>query len=64
MISDSIGLSGLSNPRDTRESSSLMISDSLEVSGLMNPRDTRDSSSFVISDSLGGVWAVESTRHS
>jgi hypothetical protein len=54
---------GLSKPRVTRESSSLMISDSLEVSGLSNPRDTRDSSSFVISDSLGGVWAVESMRH-
>jgi len=31
MISDSIGLSGLSNSRDTRDSSSLVISDSLGV---------------------------------
>jgi len=29
MISDSIGLSWLSNPRDTRDSSSFVISDSL-----------------------------------
>jgi len=40
-----------------------MISDSIGLSELSNPRDTRDSNSFVISDSLGGVWAVESTRH-
>ena len=53
----------LSNPRITRDSSSLMISQSKGLFGLSNPCVTRDTSSSMISESLGGVWAVESMRH-
>jgi hypothetical protein len=60
MISESIGLFGLSNPCVTRDSSSLVISESLGLLGLSNPCVTRDSSSLVFYESLGIVWAVES----
>jgi len=60
MISESIGLFGLSNPCVTRESSSLVISESLGLLGLSNPCVTRDSSSLVFYESLRIVWAVES----
>jgi hypothetical protein len=39
-----LDLRGMSNPRVTRDSSSLMISASLGASRLLNPRVTRDSS--------------------
>ena len=60
MISESIGLFGLSNPCVTRDSSSLVISESLGLLGLSNPCVTRDSSLLVFYESLGIVWAVES----
>jgi len=63
MIYDSMELCGLSNPRVTRDSSSLMITDSLGLSVLSNPWVTRDSSSLMISDYLGAVLAVELTCH-
>jgi len=53
----------MSNPRVTRESSSLMIFESLCGVWAVNPGVTRDSSSLMISESLGAVWAFESTRH-
>ena len=60
MISESIGMFGLSNPCVTRDSSSLVISESLGLLGLSNPCVTHDSSSLVFYESLGIVWAVES----
>jgi len=57
IISESLGLFGLSNPWVSRYSTSLIISESL---GLSNPCVSRDSSSLIISESLGAVWAVES----
>jgi hypothetical protein len=63
MLSESLGLFVLSNPRGTRDSSSLMISESLGVFGLSNPCVPRESSSLMISESLEAVWAVESTCH-
>ena len=62
MISESLGLFGLSNPWVTRDSSSLLISESLRLLGLSNQCVTRDSSSLLISESIGAVWAVESMR--
>jgi hypothetical protein len=53
---------GLSNPCETRDSSSLMVSESLAMFGLSNPFVNRDSSSLMLSESLGAVWAVESLR--
>jgi hypothetical protein len=63
MISESLGLFGLSNPCVTRDSSSLMFYESLRLFGLSNPCVTRDTSSLMISVSLGAVWAVESMCH-
>jgi hypothetical protein len=63
MISESLGLFGLSNPLVTRDSSSLLISESLRLFGLSNPCVTRDSSSLMISQSVGAVWAGEFIRH-
>ena len=63
MISESIGLFGLSNPCVTRDSSSLVISESLGLLGLSNTCVTHDSSSLVFYESLGAVWAVESMGH-
>jgi hypothetical protein len=63
MISESLRLFGLSNPRVTRDSSSFLISESLRLFGLSNPCVTRDSSSLMISQSVGAVCAVESMRH-
>jgi len=45
MISEALGLFGLSNPCATRDSSSLMIAEALGLFGLGNPRVTRDRSS-------------------
>jgi hypothetical protein len=45
MISQALGLFGLSNPCATRDSSSLMITEALGLFGLGNPRVTRDRSS-------------------
>ena len=63
MISESLGLFGLSNPCVTRDSSSLLISESLRLFGLSNPCVTRDSSSLMIAQSVGAVWAGEFIRH-
>jgi len=63
MISESLGLFGLSNPWVTRDTSSLIISDSLGLFGLSNPFVTRDSSSLVFYESLRTVWGVESMGH-
>jgi hypothetical protein len=63
MISQFIGLFGLSNPCVTRDNSSLLISESLRLFGLSNPWVTRDSSSLMISLSVGAVWAGEFIRH-
>jgi len=52
MIYDSLG--PLSNPRVTRDRSSVTIYDSMDLCWLSNPRVTRDSSSLVISESLMG----------
>jgi len=52
----------LSNPRVTRDCSSLLISESLRAVWLSNPCVTRHSSSLLISEYLGAVWAVESMR--
>jgi hypothetical protein len=45
MISQALGLFGLSNPCATRDSSSLMIFEALGLFGMPNPCATRDSSS-------------------
>jgi len=63
MISESLGLFGLSNPCVTRDNSSLMFYESLRLFGLSNPCVTRDTSSLMISESLGVVWVVESMCH-
>jgi hypothetical protein len=53
MISQALGLFGLSNPCATRDSSSLMIYEALGLFGLLNPCVTRGSSSLMISEALG-----------
>jgi hypothetical protein len=63
MISESLGLFGLSNPCVTRYSSSLIIFESLGVFGLSKPCVTPDSSLLVFYESLGAVWAVESMHY-
>ena len=63
MISESLGLFGLSNLWVTRDSTSLIISESLGVFGLSNPMVTPDSSSLMFYEFLGAVWAVESMGH-
>jgi len=63
MISESLGLFGLSNPCVTRDNSSLMFYESLRLFGLSNPCVTCDTSSLMISESLGVVWVVESMCH-
>ena len=63
MISESLGLFGLSYPCVTRDSSWFMISESIGLFGLLNPCVTRDSISLMISESLGAVRALESMSH-
>jgi hypothetical protein len=63
MISESLGLFGLSNPSVTHDSCSLMIYESRGLFGLSNICVTRDSSSLMISQSLGALWAVECNCH-
>ena len=63
MISESLGLFGLSNPCVTRDNSSLMFYESLRLFSLSNPCVTCDTSSLMISESLGVVWVVESMCH-
>jgi hypothetical protein len=54
---------GVSNPRVTRDISSLMISESLgAVWGVQSMRP-HDISALMISRFLGAVWAVESLRN-
>ena len=63
MISEALGLFGLSNLCVIRDRSSLLISESLGLFLLSNPWVTRDSSWLMISEALGAVRAVESRRH-
>jgi len=63
MISDFLGLFGLSNPCVTRDNSSLVFYESLGTVWVSNPWVTRDRSSFIISESIGAVWPVESMRN-
>jgi hypothetical protein len=57
IISESLGLFGLSNPCVSPYSTSLIISESL---GLSNPCVSRDCSSLIISETLRSLWDVES----
>jgi len=63
MISESLGVFGLSNLWVTRDSNSLIISESLVRFRLSNTCVTRDSNLLIISQSLGAVWAVEIMLH-
>jgi hypothetical protein len=57
IISESLGLFGLSNPWVSRYRTSLIISESL---GLSNPCLSRGCCSLIVSETLVALWDVES----